>query len=151
MDISHIKGNRKPTVRAYTEYVKPSRLTFVAFLLTVTGALVAAFAPIGGRVESLVSDSGATVSRSYLVSLFHVDGAWVLVVVSVPILLALVPVLWRHRTVWIVSAVLLWIGCVLGMLSVGWFFVPAAIAMTIAAVRREPAPAPPLPPIRAFL
>ena len=81
--------------------------------------------------------------------MFQVNGAWVLVVVSVPVLVALIPVLVRHRRARIVSAVLLWFGCVLGMLSVGMFFVPAAILMTIAASRGEPAPIPPMPTVPA--
>ena len=81
--------------------------------------------------------------------MFQVNGAWVLVVVSVPVLVALIPVLVRHRRARIVSAVLLWFGCVLGMLSVGMFFVPAAILMTIAASRSEPAPIPPMPTVPA--
>jgi hypothetical protein len=67
------------------------------------------------------------------------------VVVSVPVLVALFPVLVRHRAARIVSAVLLWMGCVVGMWSVGVFFLPAAIVMTVAAARREPAPVPPMP------
>jgi len=67
------------------------------------------------------------------------------VVVSVPVLVALVPVLVRHRVARIVSAVLLWMGCVAGMWSVGMFFVPVAMVMTVAAARREPAPVPPMP------
>jgi hypothetical protein len=81
--------------------------------------------------------------------MFQENGAWVLVVVAVPVLVALIPVFVRHRRVRIASAVLLWFGCVLGMLSVGMFFVPAAILMTIAASRGEPAPIPPMPTVPA--
>jgi hypothetical protein len=81
--------------------------------------------------------------------MFQENGAWVLVVVAVPVLVALIPVLVRHHRARVVSAVLLWFGCVLGMLSVGLFFVPAAILMTIAASRAEPAPIPPMPTVPA--
>ena len=60
-----------------------------------------------------------------------------LVVVSVPVLVALVPVLVRRRSAIIASTVLLWIGCILGMLSVGIFFLPSAILMTVAAARGD--------------
>jgi hypothetical protein len=123
--------------------------TLAAFLVAVLGALVAAFAPTGRVEESFGSSSGAFVTRSYSVSMFQENGAWVLVVVSVPVLVALIPVLVRHRRARIVSAVLLWFGCLLGMLSVGMFFVPAAILMTIAASRGEPAPIPPMPTVPA--
>ena len=129
--------------------MKARGFTLAAFLVAVLGALVAAFAPTGHVTESFGSSSGAFSTRSYSESMFQVNGAWVLVVVSVPVLVALIPVLVRHRRARIVSAVLLWFGCVVGMLSVGMFFVPAAILMTIAASRSEPAPIPPMPTVPA--
>ena len=125
--------------------MKTERLTAAAFLLAVIGALIAAFAPLGSAMEGSGSPGGAIVTRSHHVSLFQTDGAWVLVVVAVPVLVALFPVLVRHRAARIVSAVLLWMGCAVGMWSVGVFFLSAAIVMTVAAARREPAPVPPMP------
>jgi hypothetical protein len=122
-----------------------------AFLLTVMGALVAAFAPTGHVMEGSGSPGGVIVTRSYGVSMFQTNGAWVLGVVSVPVLVALIPVLIRHRGARILSAVLLWIGCVVGMWSIGIFFVPAAIAMTVAAARRDSALIPAMPPDPAGL
>jgi hypothetical protein len=129
--------------------MKARGFTLAAFLVAVLGAVVAAFAPTGHVTESVGSSSGVVSTRSFSESMFQVNGAWVLVVVSVPILVALIPVVVRHRRARIVSAVLLWIGCVVGMLSVGMFFVPAAILMTIAASLREPAPIPPMPTVPA--
>ncbi len=129
--------------------MKAKRLTLAAFLVAAVGALIAAFAPTGTLSESTGSSNGTFTTHSSSVSMFQVNGAWVLVVVAVPVLVALVPVLVHHRAARIVSAVLLWIGCVLGMLSVGMFFVPAAILMTIAASQGEPVPVPPMPPIPA--
>jgi hypothetical protein len=63
---------------------------------------------------------------------------WVLVVVSVPVLVALFAVVVHHRPARVVSAVLLWIGCIVGLASVGIFFVPAAILMTVAAAVAPP-------------
>lgn len=129
--------------------MKAKRIRLAAFLLAVIGALAAAFAPTGQVMESSgsISRSGViqTTSRSYDVSMFQTNGAWVLVVVSVPVLVALIPVLVRHRNAAIISAVLLWIGCVVGAFSVGMFFIPAAVLMTIAAARREPMLVPPVP------
>jgi hypothetical protein len=79
------------------------------------------------------------------VSLFQTEGAWIFIVVSVPVLVALIPMVARHRRARTASAVLLWIGCLVGMWSIGMFFIPAAIAMTVAATRREPEPVPPMP------
>jgi hypothetical protein len=118
--------------------VKAKRSAVVAFLLAVIGALVSAFAPTGHVMGSSASPGGMSVTRSYNVSMFQINGAWILAVVSVPVLVALIPILVPHRAARIVSAVLLWTGCVVGMWSVGMFFVPAAIVMTVAAARREP-------------
>ena len=125
--------------------VKANRWVVAAFVASVLGALIAAFAPTYSGCST--SSSGAE-SCSHATG-FAVNGSWILVVVSVPVLVALVPVLVRRRPVRIVSAVLLWIGCVVGMLSVGMFFVPAAILMTIAAAQLRPAAAPPMPPLPA--
>ena len=59
--------------------------------------------------------------------------------VSVPVVLALIPVLVPRRGARIIAAVLLWACCVVAAASIGLFFVPAAILMTVAAIRREPA------------
>ena len=127
--------------------MKARGFTVAAFLAAGVGALIAAFAPTGRVTESIGSSSGVFSTRSDSERMFQVNGAWVLVVVAVPGLVALVPVLVRRKRVRIASAALLWFGCVLGMLSVGMFFVPAAILMTIAASRREPAPTPPMPTV----
>ena len=89
-------------------------------------------------------ESGSTIEERscFRESTFHADGAWVLVVVAVPILISLVPVLVRHRAAAIVSAILLWACCVVGLFSVGMFFIPSAVLMTIAVARRDPVPAP---------
>jgi len=122
--------------------VKANRLTVAAFVTAAIGALVAAFAP---TYSGCGSSSGVEVCSH--TTGFAVNGSWILVVVSVPVLVSLVPVLVRRRPARIVSAVLLWIGCALGMLSIGMFFVPAAILMTIAAAQPSPTPVPPMPPI----
>ena len=129
--------------------MKARRFALIALLLAVLGALVAAVAPTGRETTFYGSSSGAFSTRSSSVSMFQVNGAWVLVVVSVPVLVALIAVVTRRRGARIVAAVLLWIGCALGMLSVGFFFVPAAILMTVSAARREPMPVPPMPVLPA--
>jgi hypothetical protein len=135
-------------VSAMRAPTKVDRSAVAAFVVAVAGAIVAAFAPLGRSCSSTAvvpalghgspAPSVEEVCRG--VSTFSVDGSWVLVVVSVPVLVALVPVLVRRRTARIVSAVLLWACCVVGMWSVGMFFVPAAIVMTIAAARPDPVP-----------
>lgn len=119
------------------------RLAVWSFLAAVVAAAVTAFAPLGHVSEGYGTPGGVEVTRSYGVSTFSQDGAWVLVVVAVPILIALAGALISARTARIVSTVFLWAFCLLGLLSIGVFFVPSAVLMTVAAIRRDqPAPAP---------
>jgi hypothetical protein len=101
---------------------RPKLVVAVAFVAAVVGAFVASFAP--------TYSSGA--------STYDENGSSVFVVVSVPIVLTLIPLLVGNRTARIVCAVVLWLGCVVAMFSVGIFFIPAAIVLTIAAVVRDP-------------
>jgi hypothetical protein len=127
--------------------VKANRWTVAAFMAAVLGAFVAAFAPTYTGCTTTTTTTGSTVEVCGHATAFAVNGAWVLVVVSVPVLVTLLPVLIRRRPVRVVSSVLLWAGCIVAMFSVGMFFVPAAILMTIAASRRPSAAPPPMPPI----
>lgn len=147
MPLTELRGSAPGwgKARAYDGAVKTSRLSVAAFVAAVLGALIASFAPT--YTGCGISSSGVeTCERA---TSFTVNGAWVLVVVSVPVVVALVPLVVRRRSVRVVSAVLLWAGCVVGMLSVGLFFVPAAILMTIAAAHRPSASEPPIPPLPA--
>ena len=105
-----------------------------AFVAALTGALLAAFAP---TYTSCSTDAGGTSCGS--ATGLSVNGSWILFVVSVPVVLALIPILVPRRGARIIAAVLLWACCVIAAASIGLFFVPAAILMTVAAIRREPA------------
>jgi hypothetical protein len=103
-----------------------------AFGAALVAALVAALGPTYSTCQAV---DGAT--RCGSATGLSVNGPWILIVVSVPVVLTLIPVLVHRRAARIVSAALLWIGCLLGMLSVGIFFLPAAILLTIAAAKRD--------------
>jgi amino acid transporter len=124
--------------------MRSKRLAVWSFHAAIVAAAVTAFAPLGHVTESRMDPGGVEVTRSYGVSVFSHDGPWVLVVVAVPVLIALAGALIPARTARIVSTALLWAFCVLGILSVGIFFVPAAALMTAAAAvsDRHPAPDP---------
>ncbi len=107
----------------------------LALMAALAGALVA-FAPFG-RTCAAGLPGGELVCSS--TSLLSVEGPWVLALGAVPVALSLVGALARSRAAWAVCAALLWGFCVLGALSIGPFFIPAAILMTVAAVRGEPA------------
>ena len=96
-----------------------------------------------GTVESATSTSdGSTTTGSGSgddLSLLTSEGWGVALVLAVPVLLSLVAVLWgqRSRTALVVPALLYDLGVVLSILSVGIFFAPAALALTVAALARR--------------
>ena len=114
--------------------MKGSGFAKAAFVAALTGALLAAFAP---TYTSCSTDAGGTSCGS--ATGLSVNGSWILFVVSVPVVLALIPILVPRRGARIIAAVLLWACCVVAAASIGLFFVPAAILMTVAGIRREPA------------
>jgi len=121
--------------------MKASRFAWASAVTAVLGAFVASFAPLGTSCEMTTQPGGGeTQGQCSGVSTFQGDGAWVLVVVAVPVVLALVPAVVRGRSARIVSAVLLWACCVIGLASIGMFFIPSAVLMTIAATQRESVP-----------
>jgi hypothetical protein len=127
--------------------MRSKRLAVSSFLAALMAGAVCAFAPLGQASESQMSAGGVEITRSHSVSLFSTNGAWVLVVLGIPILIALAGALFSARAARIASTLLLWAFCLVGLMSVGLFFIPAAVLMTAATVTREPnlAPAPPRP------
>ncbi len=110
-----------------------SGFVLAAFLAVLAAALVAAFGPTYATCSAVAGG----VTRCGRATGYSVNGSRIVVVVSVPVLLSLLPIIVRARGARIVSAVLLWACCVIGAASIGLFFVPGAILMTIAAVRRD--------------
>ena len=119
----------------YGAEMRRDGLALASFVLAAVGGLVAAFAPLGTGTGTVGSADGPSVVQTERLSTFQVDGWWVLLVVSVPVLVALAPVLIRRRGVVVASSITLWVCCVIGVFSVGLFFIPAAVVMTIAAAR----------------
>ena len=99
-----------------------------AFVAALTGALIAAFAPTYQECAQGVETCGSVTG-------FAVNGWWILFVASVPVVISLVPVVRMTRRAAVVSAALLWLCCLVAAFSIGLFFVPAAILMTVAAIR----------------
>jgi hypothetical protein len=105
----------------------------IAAVAALVGASIVVFAPTYGECSS----DGAT-TRCGEASGLSVNGSWILVVASVPVLISLAPLFVHRRVVRVIAAILLWVGCVIALFSVGIFFVPAAIALTIAAALPDP-------------
>jgi hypothetical protein len=108
----------------------------VSLGLAVAASAALAVLPTGSKVAAVRPGEpmGEVVTRE---SLLEHEGPSVLGVLAVPVLAAAVgvaagrgPDQRRARTL---SAVLLWVFSVLGAMSIGIFYVPAAAAMTVAA------------------
>jgi hypothetical protein len=118
----------------------PFRYSSLSLAYTVCASIVFLFAPLGTQ-ESSSSGAAATSER---VSLFTLNGWRIVVVLGLPVLFALVPVVRRRsahlRTLLAASAVLLTTFVLLGILSIGIYYLPSAILMIAAAIKERPAP-----------
>jgi hypothetical protein len=119
----------------------PFRYTSMCLVYTVCASVLFLFAPLG--MEESVSSSGAHSQQR--VSLLQMNGWKIVLVLGLPVVFAAVPVLLRRsthlRTLCIAAAVLLCTYCVLGLLSVGLYYVPSAALMIAAAATTRNAPA----------
>lgn len=107
----------------------------VATAFALAAAFLAAFGPAYSSVTETVDEAGQTTTQATSATLVEVNGAWVLIVLAVPVLLAAMPLgatgrWWQPLS--IASAVLLIIVVVVGSLSIGWFYIPAMIAAIVA-------------------
>jgi hypothetical protein len=101
------------------------------------GALLA-FAPMSTVSESGSSSTGGAYSRTYHQSLLDSEGRSILIVLAVPVVLAAIGAFATGRAAYparLVSACLLGVGCVLGMLTIGVFYLPAVGLMIGGAVQ----------------
>jgi hypothetical protein len=108
------------------------RLQIAALVLAAVAATVVVFVPLATEATSDSSGNETTAAVSLLQSM----GPSVFLIVAIPVVIAALPLFSRGRT-WvvlsIVSAALLWTFVVLGALSIGVFFMPAAILSLVAA------------------
>ncbi|MFC8597202.1 MULTISPECIES: hypothetical protein [unclassified Isoptericola] len=137
----------------------PARIAVVVTLgLALAGFAAAAVLPVyaGTTTESTTSGSvtGAvtTTTTDATATLAQVNGPGVLVVLAVPVLVAALPLLARRasafRALRVTTAVLLPVLTLVGAMSVGVFFAPAALAAVVAAAlpgRSAASSAPPPP------
>lgn len=116
-----------------------ARAAQFGLLWTLVAGAVLAFVPFGDSSMTTASSEGTSVTTTTRESLLEHEGASVLVVLAVPVVLTLAGWLaarrrWRAGVV--ASAIVLTVGVVLALLSVGVFYLPAAIAMVVAATGR---------------
>jgi len=129
----------------------------VTLALTLAGFVVAALLPMYAEsTESTSTDPvtgvEATTTTDTTATLVQVNGPGVLVVLAVPVAVAVLPLLARRVGAFfalrVTTAVLLVAMSVLGGLSVGMLFAPAAVVAVVAAALpgRRAAPAAPSAP-----
>jgi hypothetical protein len=93
---------------------------------------VLAFAPVVSTASCSSTSSGISSCKSSQESLVANEGAGVLLVLAVPALLALVPVVARTQRSTLVAAGALTLATLLGMASVGIFFIPTVVLAWVA-------------------
>jgi hypothetical protein len=126
----------RPGPRAAAE-----RATMAAWLACACAAAASfLFAVVPVHVTETSSDAGVDRSHQTLV---ESEGFGVLPVLVAPVAITALAALTRRPALRTALAAVLDAACVLAMLSIGAFYVPAAIALTIAAART---PAPPASP-----
>jgi hypothetical protein len=108
-----------------------------AVSLTLAVGVSAALALLPMASKTVAVRPGEPMGEVTHESLLEHEGATVLVVLAVPVLAAALGAVGgagpRRRLARSVSAGLLWAFCLLGAMSIGSFYVPAALAMTVAA------------------
>ncbi|HEU5110146.1 MAG TPA: hypothetical protein VFT95_16520 [Micromonosporaceae bacterium] len=110
-----------------------------ALLATVVASLVVLFVPMVRMVEWTPTDG-----RSEWRSLFSVEGWRSLLIVGMPMLVAAIPLALPRGRRWLGTAMvtsLMSAGVVLGILTIGLFYLPAVILFIVALLRSSSVPA----------
>jgi cytochrome bd-type quinol oxidase subunit 2 len=113
-----------------------------SLVLAAIAAIAVLFLPLGEAVTEDPADPAASF-KTERTTLLTEEGPWVLGLAAFPVVLAAIPVIGERvrpgsRALRIVAAAALWLFVVAGLASIGWFFAPSSIAMTLAAAARRP-------------
>jgi hypothetical protein len=100
------------------------------------------FVPVGESTSTSASSTGVVTTTSTHQSLLESEGSSVVIVLAIPVALVALSVAaqgtsWRRRAR-IVSGALLLFGSLLGAMSVGLPYLPAAVALLVAGLRTQP-------------
>jgi hypothetical protein len=101
-----------------------ARLTAISFGLAAVAAVFLILWPVY---------SGFDGRRTTHATLLEVNGAWVIVPVLLPVLVAFLPVLFRKQAVRIVAAITLLVFAIISGFSIGLFYLPSGIILLFAA------------------
>jgi hypothetical protein len=109
------------------------RKAAVSFLLAVLASVLDLTLPMYKGQTSLQRSGEAGTVKARHGTLSGVNGPTVRYILAIPVVIAGVPILLRFRAIRILSAVLLAGWVVLGVASIGLFYLPSAITMIVAA------------------
>jgi hypothetical protein len=110
--------------------VMRARLTAISFGLTVVAAVFLLVWPVY---------FGFSGDRPTHATLLEVNGSWVIIPVMFPVLVAVVPLVFRRQAVRIVAAVVMGLFVLISGFSVGLFYLPAGVLMLLATCVEAPA------------
>jgi hypothetical protein len=116
-----------------------------AVLVALATGLIVALAPLGtlgtegGGSATATNDGGVITFTAvpHRVNLWDQMGHGVLAIVAVPVILTLIPLPFRgtaHVVVSWLAAMLMGLGCVVALLSVGVFYLPTGLLLLVAAL-----------------
>lgn len=135
-DVAAVSSTARP------RYLTTKRvLQLIAVVLVVVANVVLLLVPTYSSASATSSGDSSQVTSTTapvetMQTMLQVVGPRLLVVLAIPLAAALLP-LWARGRAWIVlsivSAALLWVFVLLGALSVGLFFLPAALVAVVAA------------------
>ncbi len=115
------------------EVRRADRFAFVALGWAILAGLAFAVLPSGTSSSTTTSSSGTVIETTSDESLLEHEGAGVLIVLAVPALLTFVAVVVKRRPLRLGVGFVLLAACMLGAMSVGLFFLPAAVLVLCAA------------------
>ena len=128
---------------------RPWQLASSAY--AVAASLGLAFIPLGSsQTSSADSERSFHVSPIVHTTLLHEQGSRILVLLAVPVALTLIGLLSPARVrlvASVITAALLWVGVLAGMLSIGLFFIPAVLCSMVAIARGKRSWPPPARPV----
>jgi hypothetical protein len=108
-----------------------TRLTAISFALAMAAAIFLLAGPVYSTA-TLRQGSGAVGPVYSTATLLQVNGARAVRPVVFPVLVALMPLLFRKQAVRVIATVLMGGFVIIGGFSIGLFYLPAAIAMLAA-------------------
>jgi hypothetical protein len=117
------------------------KLSLIATVLAVAGALAMLFLPLGRAVRATLPGDEAPESAVSTFSLFEAEGWPAVAIAAIPVALAALTLPFRRGPAARVArggaAAILTIFFVLGLFSIGIFFIPATVVMWVAAFVRR--------------